>query len=222
MSVSWSASTDNVGVVGYGVYLGGELATTEADLGTTLINLKCGTSYTVGVDAHDRAGNRSGKASKVVATPSCSQAQGKPDKQSPGRPESHPEAKPTTPPVVALDDTVRDRNGLGARGQHTRLAPYTRSTGTGTVNVTSRFAPRGAVLRDVVTSTLYEPADEIGRRAPVLTRILDAVLVALTLQHGSEAEWIVRRDAPSGGPTMARLRHVTSFRPRSGSPHVPG
>ena len=59
--LSWTASTDNVGVKAYGVYRDGVLTSTQKALSATFDDLECGTSYTVAVDAQDHAGNRSEK-----------------------------------------------------------------------------------------------------------------------------------------------------------------
>jgi chitodextrinase len=70
--VSWSASTDGVGVVGYGIYLGGLLVATTAELSYAFPGLDCGSSYTIGVAASDAAGNQSAQASLIIATKACS------------------------------------------------------------------------------------------------------------------------------------------------------
>jgi chitodextrinase len=72
ISVSWNASTDNVGVTGYGVYRDGTLVGSTAQRTHTLAGLACGTSYVITVDAYDAAGNRSPKSSPLtVATSAC-------------------------------------------------------------------------------------------------------------------------------------------------------
>jgi len=71
VTVSWSASTDNVGVAGYGVYLGGVRRATTSTTSYTLAGLACGTSYSVGVNAFDTSGNTSAQATAVVATSAC-------------------------------------------------------------------------------------------------------------------------------------------------------
>ena len=71
VAVSWSASSDNVGVAGYGVYSNGSLVASPASTSYTLTGLSCGTSYTVAVDAYDAAGNRSAKTTITTATSSC-------------------------------------------------------------------------------------------------------------------------------------------------------
>jgi chitodextrinase len=71
IALTWSNSTDNVGVTGYGIYLGGQLVGSVT--GTTGIfpDLTCDTGYTLSVDAYDAAGNRSAKTTLMVATASC-------------------------------------------------------------------------------------------------------------------------------------------------------
>jgi chitodextrinase len=72
ITVSWTASTDNVGVTGYRVLLGGSLVTTVTGTAYTLGGLSCGTSYTVGVAAYDAACNVSPTATVQQATLACS------------------------------------------------------------------------------------------------------------------------------------------------------
>ena len=63
ISFSWGASFDNVGVAGYGVYNGAAVVGSTAIPSYTVSSLACGTTYTLGVDAYDGAGNRSAKTS---------------------------------------------------------------------------------------------------------------------------------------------------------------
>jgi chitodextrinase len=72
VTISWNASTDNVGVVGYGRYLNGSLSSTATGTTFTFTGLACGTNYTVGVDAVDASGNRSTRAQINAATAACS------------------------------------------------------------------------------------------------------------------------------------------------------
>ena len=69
--ISWGASTDNVGVAGYGVYVAGVRIGSTSSRAYTFTGLACGTTYTVGVDAYDAAGIRSARADLVVATSAC-------------------------------------------------------------------------------------------------------------------------------------------------------
>lgn len=70
--LSWTASTDNVGVAGYLIYRGGSLVKTTEGTGTTFddVGLSAGTNYSYKIAAFDGAGNTSGQTSAVSATTS--------------------------------------------------------------------------------------------------------------------------------------------------------
>jgi bacillolysin len=78
--VSWSASTDNVGVTGYNVYLDGALQGTTSSTNYSFTGLSETTSYTVAVSAFDAASNASSQASLNVTTIAA------PDTQAPSVP----------------------------------------------------------------------------------------------------------------------------------------
>ncbi|HET7047345.1 MAG TPA: DNRLRE domain-containing protein [Solirubrobacteraceae bacterium] len=71
IAVSWTGSSDDVGVAGYGVYLNGALVDTTTNTTYTFSGLTCGTSYELAVDAFDAAGNRSVQASMTASTSPC-------------------------------------------------------------------------------------------------------------------------------------------------------
>jgi chitodextrinase len=75
IALAWSPSTDNVGVVGYGLYIAGALVGTTAGTTGILGGLTCGTNYTVGADAYDAAGNRSAQTVVMVSTTACGDTQ---------------------------------------------------------------------------------------------------------------------------------------------------
>ncbi|MEV8515806.1 cellulose binding domain-containing protein [Dactylosporangium sp. NPDC051484] len=68
VSLSWGASTDNVGVAGYDIYRGGTLATSVTGTSGTVSGLSASTTYTFTVKARDAAGNSSGASNQVSAT----------------------------------------------------------------------------------------------------------------------------------------------------------
>ncbi|MER5649589.1 fibronectin type III domain-containing protein [Streptosporangium sp. NPDC002524] len=69
INVAWTASTDAIGVTGYGIYKDGvKQGGDQVGLSYSFAGLTVGTSYTLEVDARDAAGNRSPKASLVVST----------------------------------------------------------------------------------------------------------------------------------------------------------
>src|SRR3954451_9480042 len=71
ITLSWSASSDNLGVTAYGHYLKGILVHSGATTSFTWTGLACGTGYALGVDAVDATGNRSPQASLTAATTAC-------------------------------------------------------------------------------------------------------------------------------------------------------
>ena len=104
VSLAWSPSTDDVGVVEYGVYRDNERIASQTELTATVSNLRCGTSYSIAVDATDAAGNRSEKARTAVSTSTCaatpSDKPGGPDKpEKPEKPEA--ESGQSGPPATS-------------------------------------------------------------------------------------------------------------------------
>lgn len=70
IDLSWTASSDNLGVAGYTVYRAGSAVVTLGSAVTSWSNtgLQPGTSYGYEVDAFDGAGNRSAKSAVVTAS----------------------------------------------------------------------------------------------------------------------------------------------------------
>ncbi|MFF3213474.1 carbohydrate binding domain-containing protein [Streptomyces sp. NPDC002886] len=67
-SLSWSASTDNVGVNGYDVYQGGTKVATSGTTSATVSGLTPSTAYAFTVRARDAAGNTSAASNTVNVT----------------------------------------------------------------------------------------------------------------------------------------------------------
>ncbi|HEX2782817.1 MAG TPA: LamG-like jellyroll fold domain-containing protein [Ilumatobacteraceae bacterium] len=70
VNLSWSASTDNIGVAGYSVYRNGTQVATAASTSFQDSGLTQGTTYTYAVSAYDAASNTSSLSSPVSATTS--------------------------------------------------------------------------------------------------------------------------------------------------------
>ena len=70
VTLSWTASTDDVGVTGYEVFqgAGATAVTTTGGTSATVSGLAAGTSYSFTVKARDAAGNRSAASGAVSAT----------------------------------------------------------------------------------------------------------------------------------------------------------
>ena len=83
-TVSWTASSDNVGVVGYRTFRNGATVATVSGTSSTFTGLTCGTSYTLAVEAYDAAGNISSRPSVGATTAACTPAA---DTQAPSVPQ---------------------------------------------------------------------------------------------------------------------------------------
>lgn len=68
VTLTWTASTDNVGVTGYRVLDGGSVAATVTGTSARVSGLSAGTSYTFTVVATDAAGNVSAASNATTAT----------------------------------------------------------------------------------------------------------------------------------------------------------
>jgi Fibronectin type III domain/Protein of unknown function (DUF4038) len=74
ISLSWNASTDNVGVSGYWVFRNGAHVATTASTAITDSSLSSSTQYTYAVSAVDAAGNQSSQSAPVTATTTAAQS----------------------------------------------------------------------------------------------------------------------------------------------------
>jgi len=75
LTLTWTASTDNVGVAGYDVYRNGiKMTTVTTTSASQTGRLTCGTSYMFGVVARDAAGNSSKKGRLPILTSACAGA----------------------------------------------------------------------------------------------------------------------------------------------------
>ena len=71
VALAWLASTDNVGVAGYNVFVDGAKIGATTLTAYTVSSLACGRTYSVGVQAYDQAGNVSPSATVSAATIAC-------------------------------------------------------------------------------------------------------------------------------------------------------
>jgi chitodextrinase len=68
VTLSWTASTDNVGVTGYKVFRNGTQIGTATGTSYTVTGLTAATAYTFKVAAHDAAGNTSAQSAGLAVT----------------------------------------------------------------------------------------------------------------------------------------------------------
>ncbi len=105
ITTTWSASTDDVGVTGYNVYLNGALVTTTTSLTYTFAGLTCGHTYNLAVEAVDGAANKSTQATLSTATTAC-------DTTAPTVSISSPLAGATVSGVIAVTANAADDVGV--------------------------------------------------------------------------------------------------------------
>jgi chitodextrinase len=110
VSVAWSASSDNVGVAGYGLYRGTSRTGTTTQTSSTFSGLTCGTAYQIGVDAYDAVGNRSQRADLTVTTAACS------DTQPPTKPANVAASTRTATSIALAWSPATDNVGVAGYG----------------------------------------------------------------------------------------------------------
>jgi chitodextrinase len=88
IAVSWSPASDNVAVAGYSLFLAGSAIGTTGQSSYTFSGLPCGTSYALGIEAYDAAGNRSPRITLQADAAACAS--------------SPPTAPPSPPPSEVL------------------------------------------------------------------------------------------------------------------------
>lgn len=72
ITLTWNASTDNVGVTGYDVYANSALKTTVSGTTVTISGLTASTAYSIYVKAKDAAGNTSASSNTISVTTNSS------------------------------------------------------------------------------------------------------------------------------------------------------
>ncbi|GAB1818272.1 glycosyl hydrolase family 18 protein [Herbidospora sp. RD11066] len=136
VSLSWNASTDNVGVTGYLVYRGGTLVTTVTGTTFTDTGRAASTAYTYQVRARDAANNQSGLSNSVTGTTSGT---GGPDTTAPSTP-----------------------GGLTVTGVTSNSVSLGWNASTDNVGVTGYLIYRGGTLVTTITGTSFT---DTGRAA---------------------------------------------------------
>ncbi|MBF7090768.1 endonuclease [Flavobacterium sp. ALJ2] len=168
ISLSWSASTDNVGVTGYNVYANGVLKTTVTGLSGTITGLTASTNYNITVTAKDAAGNNSATSNTLTVT---TDAGGVTDPgtatdllfseyiEGSGNNKALEILNATGSPVNLSGYTIkRQTNGAGAWSTGLALS--------GTLNSGTKFT----IVNNLIASTCYPKASaNISTTAPELT-----------------------------------------------------
>ena len=71
LGIGWQGSTDNVGVAGYEIFTNGVLDRKSTAVSAAFSELTCSTTYVIGIDAYDAAGNRSHLMTASDTTANC-------------------------------------------------------------------------------------------------------------------------------------------------------
>ncbi len=162
IGIGWAASSDNVGVAGYDVYLGGaRMATTQA-VSASVGGLTCGTTYTLGVDAYDAAGNQSAITTLSVTTASCAAPAAAPGDATP----------PSAPGSLGTTLVSQAVIGIGwaASSDNVGVAGYDVYLGGARVATTQAVSASVGGLTCGTTYTLGVDAyDAAGNHSPVTT-----------------------------------------------------
>jgi chitodextrinase len=155
VTLSWAASTDNVGVAGYDAYVGGVLAGRTSATTYTFTGLACGTAQTLSVDAYDAAGNQSAKASVGASTTACTDTQ-----------------PPTTPMQLTVSNPNQTDLTLdwAASSDNTGVAGYdVFVNGTKTMTVVATEATLGNLSCNTAYTLGVQAFDGSGNRSSTAT-----------------------------------------------------
>ncbi len=189
VSLTWNASTDNVGVTGYGVYRDGTLVSTASGTSYAAGGLTCGTSYTFSVDAYDAAGNRSAQTSVVAASASCG------DTSAPTSPKNLNATGATTNSVSFSWAASSDNVGVAGYGIYrsgTRVASTTAtsytlsglSCGTGYSVGVDAYDAAGNRSTQATLSISTSPCDTTPPTAPGTPSVTSATQTSIAIMWG--------------------------------------
>jgi chitodextrinase len=162
ITVAWNASTDNVGVAGYGLYRSGTSTGTTASTSATFSGLSCGTGYTLSVDAYDAAGNRSAQGTISAPTSACPPPPPAPDTQLPTVPGGLRATSATASSITVAWTASADNVGVTGYGLYRNGA----STGT-TVAVTATFSGLSCGTGYTVAVDAYDAAGNRSAKASI-------------------------------------------------------
>lgn len=175
--VTWSASTDAVGVAGYGVYRGGTLIATLASNAAEYLDVTLvpSSTYQYSVDAFDAAANRSPASAPVSVT-------------TPAPPDVTPPTAPTGLAAVALDSA------------HVQLTWSASTDGIGVVGYTLF---RGGVALATLPATPLSYNDATVQASAMYTYTLDAFDAAGNHSTTSDPATVTTPTPPDlVGPTV--------------------
>jgi hypothetical protein len=141
VSLVWNAARDDVGVSGYRLYRNGVRVATVTALRYKFTRLRCGTRYTLALEAIDAAGNASlrAEATGSITTTSCATTT-RPPKPSAPRPRPSPPRPKGSGANVWIDPSG------GSCRRSSALAPYANSRACGSLQAAYNAAASGDIV----------------------------------------------------------------------------
>jgi Polysaccharide lyase len=244
ISSRWNASTDDYGVAGYDLFRNNSRVGSTTATNYTFSGLACGTTYTLGVDAFDAAGNVSGRASITASTSQCGGATQVSELVFPSTPQSsgtplpqHACADPNPSDGCAADNGFNrsDYAGWGnGSGSNDRISWVADPSGSG--KTVAQFNVYGTDVSDqfqqVKTNLWRTPADNcdgcegwyaVGFYIPNGFIYPDTWFL-LMQNHGgagNPAQSIELRTPPSGGSVRNYIYWKNQTAPTSGWSYFP-
>jgi chitodextrinase len=153
--LAWAPSTDDFGVVGYGLFVGGFWVGRWTEPSATVTNLSCGQTYQIAISAVDAAGNQSAGTDAFFSTAPCN------DRTAPAPPAGLSVTKTTQNAVSVTWTPATDRSGIAEYGLYRDGAKVDTSTSTS--------AEFGGLECGTTYSLGVDAADNAANRSAVVT-----------------------------------------------------
>ncbi|MDJ1493012.1 fibronectin type III domain-containing protein [Cytophagaceae bacterium DM2B3-1] len=158
VNLSWTASTDNVGVTGYNIYRGTTLAGSSTTTSFTVTGLTANTAYSFTVRAKDAAGNLSAPSTTLSVTTSPAS-----DTQAPSVPTNLVSSAITTTSFTLSWTASTDNVGVAS------YEVFRNGTSIGTSTTTS-FSVTGLTANTTYSMTV-KAKDAVGNTSPASTAL---------------------------------------------------
>jgi thermitase len=173
IKLSWSPSTDNVGVAGYKVYRGGVQVGTSATAAYSDTTLSASTAYTYTVAAYDAAGNVSAQSSAVTVT-----TQALADTQAPVTSISSPLAGATVNSTVGVSASASDN--VAVTKAELYVDGVLASTMTASPYLFSWDTTKVANGSHTLQTKAYDAAGNVGTSAAIGVNVSNVVVSDVT------------------------------------------
>ncbi|NBC68376.1 hypothetical protein GT003_05125 [Paenibacillus sacheonensis] len=209
VNLSWTASTDNVGVTGYDVYNGSTLAGTTAGTTFTVSGLSASTAYTFTVKAKDAAGNVSSASNALSVTTNASS-----DTQAPTAPSSLTSPSKTAT-SVNLSWTASTDN-VGVTGYDVYNGSTLAGTTAGTTFTVSGLTASTAYTFSVKAKDAAGNVSSASNALSVTTSAASGGSGSVTREYwtgvsGTSVSTIPTGTTPSGTDTLTSLEGPTNW-----------